>query len=656
MHLRLVLLFLLLSGATCLRAQERPAWQSFVDEVSDDEYAEQQGWTSSMEELSEIYAHPLDINTATREQLMQIPFLSERQIEDIHTYVFLHRGMRSLSELMSISSIDFLTRHYLSYFLVADQSVFERRDTLTLRRLLRDSHHELSTRFDVPLYYRAGYSYPPSKGGYRGSAFYHKLQYRLTNRRHLLFGVSAEKDQGEPFHGNGGWDSYGVHLLVRDMGLLRTAVVGDFKLGFGEGLVVNNGFSTGKSYMMGSPSQGIRARRGTDEINFFRGGAATLRWGHTDFSLWVSYRNIDATLDSTGDARTLLTSGLHRTDAELQKKGNLGSFMSGADITWRNRGFHVGGTGYFQRFHRVLSPGTARYRQIFPHGRNFGVMGIHYGYNHLWFSVAGETAYSTDRHGWATLHRVRWKITPDYILSASHRFYSYHYYSFYASALSENSDVQNESGATIRLDATPIRGLSLFSYADFFYHPWPRYGLDHSSSGQEFSLRLQYEVNNHHSLALRYQLKRKEKSNEMQLHNRLRLQYTYIPHSFWNLQSTLNLHAMQGLGYSLSQRLRYVRNHWRCGVMLTWFDTPSYDTRIYLYEPLLSEMFRYPSVYGRGVRMTASGMCRLWHNRLTLEVLYGLVRYTDRDTQSSGMQQIFSPWKNDLSLQVRFRI
>ncbi len=44
-------------------------WEDFVDEVSDDEYAEEQGWTEHMEELSLLAAHPLDLNTATQEQL-----------------------------------------------------------------------------------------------------------------------------------------------------------------------------------------------------------------------------------------------------------------------------------------------------------------------------------------------------------------------------------------------------------------------------------------------------------------------------------------------------------------------------------------------------------------------------------------------------------
>ena len=639
-------------------AQNAYTWQDFVEDVSDDEYAEEQGWTESMEELALLAAHPLDINTATREELRQLPFLTDEQIEDIHTYVFLHRGMRSLSELMAIPSIDFRSRKFLSLFVRAEAGVFEKKDTLTLKRLLQDSQHEVATRFDIPLYYRMGYSYPPQKGGYEGSAFYNNLRYRLSAKKHLGFGLSAEKDQGEPFRDNGGWDSYGAYLVVRNIGHLQTAVVGDYKMGFGEGVVINSGFSTGKSSLMKHPSQGIRAKQGMDEVNYFRGGATTFKVKNMELSAWISYRQLDATLATDGTVRTILTSGLHRTTAELDKKNNLNSTMTGGNISWRNHGFHIGTTGYYQRFHRELSPGDALYRRIYPKGRNFGIVGMNYGYTHLWFSISGETAYSTERGGWATQNRASWKISPRYTLSGSYRFYSYKYYSFHASALSENSDVQNESGGTLRLDANPIGGLMLTAYADFFYNPWPRYSLTHSSSGQELLVQAEYSIKKRNTLSVRYQLKRKEQSDHMKTHNRLRLQYTRLQGQYWRLQSLLTLHSMDGsgVGWALSERIRFQKSSGLLSAMLSYFDTPDYDTRLFVYEPTLRDTFRFPSFFGRGMRLVTAARYTFWHRRLELEALYSVTRYTDRKTQSSGMQEIRSPWKQDICLQLRLRI
>ncbi len=639
-------------------AQGVYTWQDFVDEVSDDDYAEAQAWTEQMEELALLAAHPMDINTATREQMATIPFLSEEQIEDIQTYIFLHRGMRSLGELMAIESLDVRTRRYLSLFFRVDNAVFQRKDTLSVKTILRHARHELSTRLDVPLYYRLGYSYPAQQGGYRGAALYNNIRYQLEDRRHLSLGLVAEKDQGEPFRGNGGWDYYGAHLMLRDIGHLRSAVVGDYRMGFGEGLVVNTGFATGKSSLMGRPSQGIRAKRGTDEVNYLRGAAATVGFGDWTLSAWLSHRRLDATLNDDVSVRTIDQSGLHRTTAEMSRKGNLGSTTAGGNLTWKSHGFHLGATGYYQHFHRPLSPGTALYRRIYPSGQDFGIVGLNYGYTHQWFTIAGETAYSTERGGWATLERVSWRINPRYTLSGSYRFYGYRYYSFYASALSENSSVQNESGATLRLDANPVDPLTLTAYVDFFYNPWPRYTLTHSSSGQDLTLTAQYQWNRRNQLSVRYQLKRKERSDRMGVNNRLRLQYTRRQGRYWQLQSLANMNVAKArrVGYSLSQRVRFQKDMLKTTAMLSYFHTPDYDTRVFVYEPLLINTFRYPSLYGHGLRFVVAARYAFWRQRLLAELLYGATRYFDRDTQGSGMQQIRSPWKQDISLQFRMRI
>lgn len=634
-------------------------WQEFVEEMADDEYAEEQGWTESMEELALLAAHPMDVNTASRDQLGKLPFLSDEQIEDIHTYILLHQGMRSLGELMAIESLDIRTRQYLTLFLRADEGVFERQDTLTLKSILRKAHHEVTTRLDIPLYYRLGYSYPPQRGGYSGSTLYNNVRYRLEEKKHLSLGVTAEKDQGEPFRHNSGWDHYGAYLMVRNVGVVHAAIVGDYKMGFGEGLVVNTGFFTGKTSLVKRPSQGIRAKRGMDEVNYFRGAAVTFGIGKVNLSAWISHRKLDASLNDDGTLKTLQTSGLHRTLSELDQKHNAGTIMAGGNLSWRYHGFHLGTTGYYQRFHRELSPGNAIYRRIYPRGKNFGVVGINYGYSHLWFNFSGETAYSTERGGWATLERATWKINPQYALSGSYRFYSYRYYSFHASALSENSNVQNESGATLRIDANPANNLNMTAYIDFFYNPWPRYTVAHSSKGQEACLQGEYTFHRNNRLTARYQLKRKERSNQMELHNRLRLQYTRQQGHRWLLQSMVNLHTMDrvpGIGWSVSQRTQYKHESLQLSSLLTYFHTPDYQTRIFLYEPLLTDMFRFPSLYGHGLRFVAAAHYRMWHRRLLVEVLYGMTRYFDRNSQSSGMQEIRSPWKQDISVQFGLTI
>ncbi len=632
--------------------------QDFISTLQDDEHADNENWISQMEEFAYLNAHPIDINTATKEDFEKVPILSDKQIKDIHAYIFMQGGMRTLSELMAIPSLDYVTRCYVSLFFYAGQEVFQRKDTVNIKNIVKHSHHELTTRLDIPLYYREGYMTSPENGGYNGSTLYNKVVYRMQSMNHMQLGFSGEKDQGEPFGGHGGYDSYSGYFLIKNAKCLRTAVVGDYKIGFGEGLVVNNGYSFGKSNVFNT-AKGVRANTSMDEFDFLRGAAISLRWANVDFTAWVSKRNLDATLNSDGEVQTLLTSGYHRTNTELQRRRNVGSFMTGGDISWSAHGIRLGATGYYQRFSRTLAPGSAEYRAYYPSGDTFGVLGIHYGYGNNVFIFSGETAYSTEKQGIATLNKLVWKINTRYKLSGVQRYYQKQYYSFYASAICENTNVQNETGGMLKFDAQPFNNWTIMAYADFFYNPWVRYRMTHSSSGQDFVLQTEYNMNSHHGLLLRYQLKRKETADVMQTHNRLRLKYTATPNASLRLQSILNLHALEGeTGVSLSQNFRYSfrQNGCRVASVLSYFNTPNYATRVYVNEPSLRSTFSYPALYGHGLRSVTAGSYTFLRQLITMEAKLGVTCFFDRTEQSSGMQTIHSRWKGDISLQLRLKI
>ncbi len=632
--------------------------QDFISELQDDERGDYPEWTAQLEELAYLNAHPIDINRATREDFRKIPLLTDRQIEDIHTYIFLNGSMRSLAELMAVESLDYSTRRYLSLFFYASDKPPERKDTVSVKNLLTRAGHELTARLDIPLYYREGYMHSPSNGGYNGSPLYNRVQYRLQSMNHLLVGLSGEKDAGEPFTTPLGYDSYGGYFGLKDLKCLRTLIVGDYKLGFGEGLVVNNGFSLGKAYAS-TPSRGIKANNAVDEYSYFRGAALALRLRNVETTVWVSCRSLDATLNSDGEAQTLITNGYHRTNNELSKKGNLKSLLTGGDISWQAHGFQLGATGYYQHFSLPLTPGDAAYRAYYPRGDKFGVLGAHYGYGNRWFVFSGETAYSTERGGVGTVDKLVWTVSQNYKLTGLLRYYQKQYYSFYASSLSENSRVQNETGGMLKLDAQPLSNWTLLAYADFFHNPWPRYQMTHSSSGQDFLISNEWRLNAHHQLSARYQLKRKESRDVMVTNHRLRLRYTAQPNTQLRLQSIFNLHALEGeAGASVTQNIRYKfkRKGNSVAAVLTYFHTPDYASRVYVSEPALRSSYSNAALYGHGLRFAAAGACTLWHGLLTMEAKYGCTCYFDRTEQSSAMQTIFSRWKNDIQVQIRINV
>lgn len=56
-----------------------------MNQVMTAEDAASEGWQQTYDLLSDLVQHPININTATREQLDTIPFLSAQQVEEPDT-------------------------------------------------------------------------------------------------------------------------------------------------------------------------------------------------------------------------------------------------------------------------------------------------------------------------------------------------------------------------------------------------------------------------------------------------------------------------------------------------------------------------------------------------------------------------------------------
>lgn len=618
----------------------------------DDDDADREQWQQEGEERAERLANPMNINQVTRADLRALGLLDEEQIDEILSLVFVNGPLHSMAELMAVPSLDKRLRTMLSrYFYAAAPAKSAKNEWKPVEQ-------QLTTRLDIPLYYRKGYCVSPSKGGYLGTPLYNRLQYRLSAGCHLSIGLQAEKDAGEPFRHNGGWDAYGFSAQLKALGPLESLVIGDYKVGFGEGLVINQGYGFGKTTGRRKPS-GLKPHFGTDEVNFLRGTAIALRFGHWNLSAWGSHRKLDATLTKDGEVQTLRTAAYHRTRSEMDAKGNVRSTNAGLHLDWQHRGFQVGATAYWQHYNRTLAPGTQLYRAYYPRGKDFFIGGIHYGWSNTWFTLSGETATNGQSHGVATLNQFAWRPTPTTTLAILQRHYGRGYSSFYSSALSDRGSVQNESGGMIRLETELFRRVSLLTYFDVFRNEWPARGEKIGRRGQDFLLQTDTKLGKHHALQLRYQLKRRGNPGNLPIHHRVRIRYTWQPSNIFTLNSFGNLHNVSGeTGYSLSQSLRHQSKNkrWRETLMATWYHTPSYDSRVYVPETTLRGAFSVPALSGRGVRATLCARALLWKNHLCIEARYALTRVLDKSEQGSGMQLVKSPWRNDVQVQVTVKL
>ena len=97
-----ILLALLLLCSVQGHAQEE--WQQTFQQLTNLEDAETESWEQDYEMLSELAQQPLDLNSATRDELEALPFLTAQQVEDIIAYRYRHGELQTLGELQMIPS------------------------------------------------------------------------------------------------------------------------------------------------------------------------------------------------------------------------------------------------------------------------------------------------------------------------------------------------------------------------------------------------------------------------------------------------------------------------------------------------------------------------------------------------------------------------
>lgn len=670
--IRMACLSVLLSATVSVTAQDVTTWEQTMQDELPAEDEEAGGWEDLYDLLCELEQHPIDLNSATREDLEQLPFLTERQVCDIVEYLYRYGPMKSKNELRMVESLDD-ERVRLLWRVVRIGE--QQGDSIPrLADVVRYGHHELMGSVRVPFYERRG-----DENGYLGYKYKHWLRYQFTYDDYVKAGLVGAQDAGEPFFASKnslGYDFYSLYVQVKHLGRLENAVVGKYRLSTGMGLVLNNSFGLGKLSLlqnMGRSANTLRAHSSRSSSDYMQGAAATVNTGRgTQTTLFVSYRPMDATLNADGTAATLLKDGYHRTPTEMAKKSNTYATAAGAHLNYRYGRFRVGATAVYTHLNRELRPKSALYRQHYAAGTDFLNLSVDYGYASRRLSVSGETA--TDRHGaLATINTMSVLLADELSMMAVQRFYSYRFTSLYANSFREGSQVQNESGIYVGADWRPSSRLRLQAYTDYAYFPWARYQVSQSSHSWDNMLSAVY-TRSSWSLAARYRLHLRQRdaasstditqtSNSTTLTDRYehrgRLSLTIHPApSLTTVTQGDIVSAFGGFavetGYMVSENVGWQHGPLRLNLLAAYFDTNSYDSRLYVYERGPLYAYSFPSFSGQGIRYAL--MARLDLTRqLMLTAKVGITDYFDRAVIGTSYQQIDASSQTDLDLQFRWK-
>jgi hypothetical protein len=686
MHLKLILFLLLFSTYIDAHAQSAET-QEFIAELFEQFTSEgelEMDYTSFYDELSYFAQNPINLNQTTKEELERVPFLSDLQVEAVLTYIYQYGILRSIYELQLIDALDMTDiRRLLPFVYIGEGD--KGGSKIYLVDILKYGKQEFLCRFDGGAEEKAGYSdlSEPSvttakedRAIYLGSQLYNSIKYRFHYKDRIQVAFAAEKDQGEQFWGNSqrGYDFYSAAVQLADVWKFKTIVLGDFRANFGQGLVMHPEFAIGKSsYVLNVSSRGsgLKKYSSTDEANFFRGGGFSCQFGKVNLSAFCSNKSLDAdTLNGTFTSWN--KSGLHRTPSEFSIKHTLNQQIFGMNADLSFSSLKLGFTLVHTALNQQLQFEKSIYNHFYFSGNSQTSAGFNYRLRLIKLNMFGETAI-TDKGAMATLNGVTFSPSSQVSLVALQRSYSPQYDSFYATAFSESSKVNNENGIYLGAELRPYKHWRVAAAADCYRFPWPKYGLDAPSIGQYYLVQIDYNATRDLSMYWRF------KSNTKQTNDlipgtvfamivptqksslRYSLNYSYGDFSFKNLFDVNFICEQlpsytQGVLFSQDVSFSQKKSLFSIDIRLQFFDVPHYENRFYSYELDVLNAFSMPMIYGLGSRYYLNVRYRI-SNALSVWFKVAQTVYADDRLQmSSGNERIEGNRKTDLRLLIKYQL
>lgn len=627
--------------------------------------------------LEDLTVNPININSAGVSELLQVPgfnLLIARAVVDYRK----NKPFESIKELQEISGIGTTTFQRMSPYLTVGGTIDRFRNFYTSPGYwLSENQFEVLSRFQQNIQEQEGFIRPDSSGGYLGSPVKYYQRFRMQSN-HLSMNLTQEKDAGETLNGINNFDYNSWHLALTNNGNLKSLVMGDYSLSFGQGLVLWTGGAFGKGRevtgTISKNERGLRPYGSAQETDFFRGLAAT--YGD-QIQLTAFYSNKARTASEVeGDTtRFPSSSGFHRTQSEINRRNNINQQTIGGRIKGDTPIGLIGITGYTTQFNSYIGKGNSLSDLYAFEGKSNSVIGLDYRGLIGSSLVFGEVARSENGGvGGITGIEIPTGFRTD--LALLYRNYQKDFQSFLGTGFGESSgDPNNETGLYIGIKHRFTNRYSISGYIDQYTFEAPRSGATQSTQG--FDVLGLIEGSFIRNLNI-YILARNEiKDDEYTILNELgrevrilgkekrvsvRLQTEYQLNRKIRLRSRGEFIKYQSpgedweSGFLVYQDVRLlISREIQLDTRVTLFDTDSFNTRIYQFENDLLYVLSNVALSNQGERVYALFKYQPT-NFLQLWLKYSITTIQDVQSIGSGLGKIEGNRRSFLGIQARIYV
>jgi Helix-hairpin-helix motif len=635
---------------------------------------------SYLQQMQQYIKNPINLNAAGENELKQLRLLNPIQIQSLIRYRNLFGAFVNIYELQAIPLWDIgLIQRIRPFVSVAENTVL----FTTVKDRLRRGDHSVLVRLSQILEQSKGYLADSASNFYPGSPQKLLVRYKYQFKNLLQYGILAEKDAGEQFFKGKqrqGFDFYSIHFFAKEIGIIKSLALGDFTVNLGQGLTQWQSLAFKKSsdaISIKREAPVLRPYNSAGEINFHRGAGITIEKGKLQATIFTSYKKIDANLvaDTTQSQEdfvsSLQTSGYHRTKSETDDKGIQQQLAFGGNAAYKHRSLHIGVNVVQYNFKLPLIKSGDSYNLYALSGKSVGNYSFDYSYTHKNIHIFGEAAVTNKLHK-AFINGILISTSADVDMSFLYRNISKAYQSLYASAFTENTYPTNESGFYAGVAIHPGSTWRVDVYADFYEFPWLKFRVDAPSYGADYLLQLTYKPGKKAELYSRFRTESKAiNANPDQLNlSPVAMQSKQS----WRTQITCNLNQDLILGSRLEilwfnkkgakpeegflayLNLLYkpVLKSYSASIRVQYFETSSYNSRIYAYENDVLYSFSIPVFYDKGVRYYINANYDV-NKKISLWARVAQIIYNNKNLVGSGLDEIKGNLKTEIKVQVMYK-
>lgn len=687
-------LLVILTHAIWAQEVEEKIIENLIESLAENS-EEEEDYTTLIQDLYTLYENPLNINEATAADLEKLPMLSAITITNLLNYRAEVGKIYTIYELNAIQGFTPELVTNLQYFISFDTSKAIGQK-LHFADMLRYSSNSIMLRTQRSFGEQYGYKKLEREDfksdadyekwqnrRYLGSPWRQYLRYETHYKNRFKVGLVAEKDPGEElFKGTQkrGFDHYTGFVKINDIGILKTAIVGDYLPQFGQGLATWGAYSIGKSgYFLNvnKRNEGLKKYASTNENQYMRGVGVTLApLKRLLITTYYSNKKIDGNITQNTDTdddeeriSSFLNSGYHRSHNELAKRKTVGEEIIGANANFRYKNLRVGANFIDYKFSKSLQKGGSLhdlYDFSGNHGQNYSAYAT-YRFDRVYFF--GEAAFDKQQAK-AILGGILFNADERLNFSMLYRNYDKDYQALYASGFGDKSGTKNERGWYLSMEMLPLAKWKLSAYFDMYEFPWLRTGIDAPARGYDYKIRLAYrhsrkmegylqcyheqnEKNTSQPQNIRFLVK--EKRTKLRVH----IAYQVAPNVQFKNRVELSFYEKEREDYNgfvIFHDIVYQNSQFPLSFAMRYalFDVDNYDARIYTYENDVLYAFSTPALQNRGSRFYINAKWDIGKH-FTMWAKYAITRYSDKDTISAGLNLLESNRIQELKLQLRYK-